>query len=348
MAKPGFDDRDWISLNINQPASQFLPTTKGSIVWLRLQFTLDSTHQNTPLSLLINQYGASEVYIDGQLIQRFGSISSKEVICFNPHNKPIPLRLNEQPRHLLAIRFACCMPSSPWILKRAAVAPLMVKLQSTAVAISNLQAAMKQSRISTGIMSINAVFGLLFLLIFLFYRHQPLNLFFSLTNISLVLFNYFLLFSNEGQYGLSGYVFLQFVLDFLPRVIGSCAMVFILLALFQRVYTFFKWVIVYLLFVDFVLTHFFPVQYVYVKPCSHLLITLIFLWLTIRAFRNYDLKDWFIGIMAFASFFVNLDYFLFLFWGIDPFFNKDFFPNCCPPFDDNLSLIEICPCQYFP
>ena len=263
--KYNYDDLNWSSFNINQPASQFLANTKGNIAWLRLHFTFDSTLRNIPLSLLINQYGASEVYIDGQLAKRFGSISSKEIISFNPHNNPIPLQLSKQPDHVLAIRFACPMPSSNWILKKATVAPLLVRLQPTSAAIDNLQTEIKRSRISVGVISIYAVFGLLFLLIFLFFRRQPLNLFFSLTNIAIAAERYFFLFSNEGQHGLNGYIFLQVLLDVLGRVIGSSVMVFMLLALFQRVHPFFKWVLIYLLTVDFVLYNFSPVQYVFVQ-----------------------------------------------------------------------------------
>jgi hypothetical protein len=42
-AKYNYDDRDWISFNINESAYQFLTKTKGSVTWLRLHFALDST-----------------------------------------------------------------------------------------------------------------------------------------------------------------------------------------------------------------------------------------------------------------------------------------------------------------
>jgi len=86
-------DNSWKTINLDQPPLQFLKGTEGGSGWLRLRFLVDSTLWQTPMSLRITQYGASEVYLDGQLIGKFGSILPGRIIPFNPHNQLIPLHL---------------------------------------------------------------------------------------------------------------------------------------------------------------------------------------------------------------------------------------------------------------
>src|SRR6476619_7368401 len=82
-AKTDFNDSGWIYLNINESISKLATLTKSNMYWLRLWFTINTNLRDTLLALLITQYGASDVYIDGQLFQRFGKISpSKEHVIF--------------------------------------------------------------------------------------------------------------------------------------------------------------------------------------------------------------------------------------------------------------------------
>jgi hypothetical protein len=148
-AKTDFNDSGWKYLNINQSISKLAPLTGNNIYWLRLWFTINPTLPDTLLALLITQYAASDVYIDGRLFQRFGKISSSnEHISFNPHNEPIPFRLNTHPVHLIAIRFACNIPSSSEILRLVNTVPLSVRLQSLQSALTDMKVNSIRSELS--------------------------------------------------------------------------------------------------------------------------------------------------------------------------------------------------------
>lgn len=69
--------------------------------------------------------------------------------------------------------------------------------------------------------------------------------------------------------------------------------------------------------IGFILTNFLPVPAVLsIEFFMHTATVLICLWLAVHAFRKANLKDWLIGIMASISFIDNLNYFVYLFWGI--------------------------------
>ena len=58
--------------------------------------------------MLIEQNGASEVYLNGKLVKKLGtlSINPKEVKAFNPFNLSILLHLDTPSTQVLAIRYA--------------------------------------------------------------------------------------------------------------------------------------------------------------------------------------------------------------------------------------------------
>ncbi|MBD2755280.1 hybrid sensor histidine kinase/response regulator transcription factor [Spirosoma validum] len=107
-AKPDFSDQSWpiieLTRDINDPSS----LNTASIGWLRLRFSTDSTWLREPLALLIQQSGASEIYLNGQLLHQWGAVSAdpKKVIAFDPLWKPIPLPLRKTDEQVLAIRLA--------------------------------------------------------------------------------------------------------------------------------------------------------------------------------------------------------------------------------------------------
>ena len=232
-AKTNFIDAGWMYLNIDQSISQLAPLYKKQYLLVTPVVHYQPQFPGHGLALLITQYAASDVYIDGRLLQRFGKISSsKEHIDFNPHNEPVPFRLNTDPVHLIAIRFACNIPSSNRILHLVNTVPLSVRLQSLRSALTDMKAKLINSRTTAGVTIVYAVFGLLFLLLFLFYRRQRLNLFFGLFSLSVVMFLFITTYLNEGQYNLNELFFLKLASNFLDRTAGINIFLFILLALF--------------------------------------------------------------------------------------------------------------------
>jgi len=108
FASTGYDDKTWQSIDPTLDIYQLPPIAKKGICWLRLHLQLDSNVLNQQLALIINQAVASEIYLNGRLIYRFGKISTnpKEILAYDPLGKPVSFPLDKNPQQVLAIRYA--------------------------------------------------------------------------------------------------------------------------------------------------------------------------------------------------------------------------------------------------
>ncbi len=115
---PG-DDLRWKETTYNDSNWILFPTdfnldsvSKGEwqgIGWFRLKLVIDSSLYNQTLALVLIHYGASEMYLDGKLITRYGIPSQDYILekTFRPLNlQPVVLSLNDKSEHLLAVRYS--------------------------------------------------------------------------------------------------------------------------------------------------------------------------------------------------------------------------------------------------
>lgn len=103
MASSAYIDSNWKYLRIEDLDTSVF---KG-LAWFRLRLNNDTSLVNIPLALSFKQKGASEVYLDGKLIGRFGNINGKDSTeYFDPQNVPIIIVLDTAGEHILAIRYA--------------------------------------------------------------------------------------------------------------------------------------------------------------------------------------------------------------------------------------------------
>jgi class 3 adenylate cyclase len=111
-AKSDYDDAGW------KPASTYLVKEDlpeggwpGS-GWFRTTIAIDSTLHNTTISLSFGFHsGASEIYLDGELLRKNGTVGeSRDSEVFHWERNPIPLMLDEKPNHTIAVRFSNYRP----------------------------------------------------------------------------------------------------------------------------------------------------------------------------------------------------------------------------------------------
>ena len=113
FAKPDFDDTQWESIDPTKDVMD-LPqiSQKGQIGWFRLRIKVDTSLTNTAFGAIVNQIGASEIYINGQLLIKFGKISAKanEIKAYNPSspnkNYYIYSQFGENKEVVIAVRYA--------------------------------------------------------------------------------------------------------------------------------------------------------------------------------------------------------------------------------------------------
>gem|GEM_PF-6949412 len=108
-AKPGFDDKLWTSVNPTLDIHDSLPQIpkSGQICWFRLHLSVDSS-LHSQLVMMIQQVGASEMYLNGKLIHSFGVLNRDphKVKAFSPLNKPVSFPLSNDSEQVLAVRYA--------------------------------------------------------------------------------------------------------------------------------------------------------------------------------------------------------------------------------------------------
>ncbi|MBF9239557.1 histidine kinase [Hymenobacter sp. BT683] len=109
-AEPTADDRQWQPINPTQCLQRLPQVQQASVGWLRLRFRVGPGLQNRTLTLGVYQYAASEIYFNGRLLRRYGTVSSApaQVRPIWPDGEPLELPLGSGGEQVLAVRI------SPW------------------------------------------------------------------------------------------------------------------------------------------------------------------------------------------------------------------------------------------
>ena len=106
-ASPTYVDASWDTLRSNFNIDSIPPKIWTGIGWFRLNIVVDSSLKNRTIAFSLIQNGASEVYLDGKLVKKFGTVSSGDKeMTYNPHRIPFGVFLEDNDSHLLAIRYS--------------------------------------------------------------------------------------------------------------------------------------------------------------------------------------------------------------------------------------------------
>ncbi|NML65453.1 response regulator [Hymenobacter sp. RP-2-7] len=175
-ASPATPDLTWLLASPGFLFGAGPPGWRGTGCF-RLRFTLDSALLGTPLGLFIAQDGASEVYLDGHLLGRYGQLgaSAATTKAVRPRYCLLPFMLAQPGPHLLAVRYA---KFSAWPLPYGGLG-LWVAPAERLVAERVRQA--RSDTLSLITITSALVLAVLHLCLFLYYRSQRANLYFSLS-----------------------------------------------------------------------------------------------------------------------------------------------------------------------
>jgi serine phosphatase RsbU (regulator of sigma subunit) len=203
FADPQFDDRAWETLNGTAITLNSIPKSGWrGIGWFRLRLQANPALANQPLALVMVHYGASEVYLDGKLIERFGTVgtSPEREVAYNPNTLPINIVLDARGEHVLAVRHSCMEMRDlsggwgKWIARQSARPVVSAYANRTnnygaGFGVWMIEAGQARDdqvnkRAGGGLYLLNfgllLAIGLLHLLLFWFYPRQRANLFFGL------------------------------------------------------------------------------------------------------------------------------------------------------------------------
>lgn len=203
FAESQFDDRAWETLNGTAITLNSIPKSGWrGIGWFRLRLHVDPALANQPLALVMVHYGAAEIYLDGKLVERFGTVGTtpETEVAYNPNTLPINIALDARGEHVLAVRHSCMEMRAmsggwgKWIARqsgRPVVSAYANRINNYGAGFGVWLVEAKQARdeyvtkrASGGLYLLNfgllLAIGLLHLLLFWFYPRQRANLFFGL------------------------------------------------------------------------------------------------------------------------------------------------------------------------
>jgi serine phosphatase RsbU (regulator of sigma subunit) len=207
FADPQFSDSLWETLNGTAITLNHIPQSDWrGIGWFRLRLHVDQVLAGQPLALVMVHYGASEVYLDGKLVQRFGSVGTTpdEEVAYNPNRLPINIVLDARGDHVLAVRHSSMEMRDlsggwgngwgKWIASQSGRPIVSAYANRTnnygagfgmwVVDAGHARDELVNRRTAGGLYLLNfgllLAIGLLHLLLFLFYPRQRANLFFAL------------------------------------------------------------------------------------------------------------------------------------------------------------------------
>ncbi|HEX7414298.1 MAG TPA: hypothetical protein VF411_09675, partial [Bacteroidia bacterium] len=182
-AKPDYNDAAWDSvktrLNLDVLSKEYFE----NIGWFRLCVNIDTLLVNKPIAFSISHNGASEIYLNGKLINTFGDVCAVDS-CeerFDPQSEPFAVSFTKTKNNIIAIRYSNTKAQEYYKKYDANAVGFSFEIGSINAAIISFSTASEVTLyICLPFFGFFIALSLLHLLIFLFYRKQRANLQYSI------------------------------------------------------------------------------------------------------------------------------------------------------------------------
>ncbi|MFI5159908.1 MAG: ATP-binding protein [Sphingobacteriales bacterium] len=105
-ARADFDDSHWQLADPGTDVTKFSQLKNAGVGWLRLHIKTDSSLARQQIMAWVSQYSASEIYLDGKLIQQYGFIGHDpaKTSAVTPGGELFALKLNGGVDQVIAVR----------------------------------------------------------------------------------------------------------------------------------------------------------------------------------------------------------------------------------------------------
>ena len=229
-ATPDYNDRDWLKVNPDIDVHHLLKQYKDAgIGWFRLRMHFDSSLLDSSFALVISQVVASEIYLNGKLIYKFGNVSSdydKEK-TYSLRNQPFSIHFGRQDIQELAVHYS--FSPKRFITLFNTNQSIGLTLKSSNQSFTDFASSTGlQFSLLTGIVAMYLTLGLFCLYFFISFHKEKSYLFMAINSfgqaISLLL--YCLLFSVINSLTTASFIFI------LANTISSICLVFALNAFY--------------------------------------------------------------------------------------------------------------------
>jgi len=186
-ARADFDHSKWDSVFLPITLEEFFEYKYKGNLWLRSTINVSKEELNKSYVLLIEQYGASEIYIDGKLIHSIGKVgnTASNEKFFNPKNAPFNIRFDSIGKHVIAIRFSNhAFLSTDDDEAYLEAFNLNIVEPETALLINKFRN-LKGSVLYSMAAGLFLTLSVLNFILFLFYKRDKTNLYYSIFSVSL-------------------------------------------------------------------------------------------------------------------------------------------------------------------
>ena len=177
-----YDDSAWDTLQTTLNLAELPEDQFNGMGWFRLHIQIDSSLRNKTFALTIDQQGASEIYLNGELIASHGTLGNndKEEKTFNPKYIPFLIQFHDTLDYILAIRYSNLKASENYRIYNKKDAGFTISLIIYKAALNQVTVIGSARNVFLAIFTVFISIAFLHLLLFLFYRRQKSNLYFFL------------------------------------------------------------------------------------------------------------------------------------------------------------------------
>ena len=178
-----YDDTGWDTTLQTELDLLEVPKEKfNGLCWFRIHIKIDSSFRNKSFALLMNQQGASEVYLNGEMIQSFGTFSDsiETQRTINPKMLPGLIQFSDSLHYVLAVRYSNLNAYQHLKLYRKNKAGFNLRIKKHDIAIQNLFGQVLAIYLVLFLLVIFLVLSVMHFLLFIFYQKQKSNLYYSI------------------------------------------------------------------------------------------------------------------------------------------------------------------------
>ncbi len=278
-AQPSYNDNLWKTAvtngNLNQNNDKQL-AGENEIVWFRIKIKVDSTFKETIIFNVV-QNGASEIYLDGKLIHRFGVVSTspKNFQQKSANEDIFVLPLEPDKEQVLAIRYATGSQDFPIYNKS-----WTFRIQITTMNVLNSPDRFVNSKIALiprgfdmFLISLGAtsLISILFFTLFLFFPKERINGYFALSTFCM---SWFIIIRNQNN-SAETYSFWLSIFQTICLLVGILIMLFCVYRILKRKIGFWFWTLCGLCFLSIISRMVYPITYLSIVLILHQLTVII-------------------------------------------------------------------------
>ena len=220
---PAFNDSSWQNIDPTLLIGRVPQVSNAQIGWFRLKLEVSRPLQGQMIAFQVYQIGASEIYLNGKLICKYGKVSSNydQEETFNPDGRPLTIQLGNEPEQVIAVRYS--FNRQNWY-KGHGLEVFYLAAKRPEFAWSDFDDTTNYFTQRCLVLGVFAILCLLHFSIYLTYRQRKISLYLSLLNLGGVC-----TFANGLMWHFLPHANFRFAEGTLFMVAAPCSFIFFLL-----------------------------------------------------------------------------------------------------------------------